>query len=124
MVRQTRNIPQGKESLVSEEEKQQAYDYQNNTDALYHAGINVGKPGFYNPEAGHDKVRNERPESEPTPLLATDPGQPKGIGADLVERERNKAVDKSEAIVVRSGRKRATTQESTDGEASGTGESQ
>lgn len=124
MVRQTRNIPQDKENLVSDEEKQQAYDYQNNTDAFYHAGINVGKEGFYDPEAGHDKVRDERPESEPTPLLATDPGQPKDVGANLVERERNKAVDKSEATVVRSGRKRVTTQESDNGESPRTGESE
>lgn len=135
MVRQTRNIPQGKEHLVSQEEKDQAKAYHEVSDSLYHAGINVGKPGFYDPEAGHDKPRAERPESQPTPLLATDPGQPKGVGLDLVSRERNKAVDRSERAlsgssatvdktesnVVRStGRKRAATQE--DSSAEGTRE--
>lgn len=96
MVRQTRNIPQSKLDMVSEEEKQQAYDYHNNTDSLYHEGINVGKEGFYDPNAGADKHPIRRPESVPTPVLATDPGQPKGVGADLVTRERNKAVDRSE----------------------------
>lgn len=112
MVRQTRNIPQAKEAFVSEDEKQQAFNYHNNTDSAYHAGINTDKEGFYNPEAGHDKVRPETPEIAPQPVLATDPGQPSGIGSNLVSRELNKAVDKSEIGVVRSsGRKRATTEE-------------
>lgn len=106
MVRQTRNIPQAKEHLVSDGEKEQARVYHDNSDSLYEPGINVGKKGFYDPEAGHDKVRPERPQSEPTPLLATDPGQPEHVGANLVSRELNKAVDKSEVGVVRStGRK-------------------
>lgn len=96
MVRQTRNIAEGKLGLSSEEEKQQAFDYHNNTDSLYHEGINVGKEGFYDPQAGADKHPLKRPESDPTPVLATDPGQPKGVGANLVERERNKAIDRSE----------------------------
>lgn len=114
MARQTRNIPQAKEPFVSDEEKQQARDYHEVSDSLYHAGINVGKPGFYNPEAGYDKVRDERPESDPTPLLATDPGQPKGVGADLVTRERNKALDKSEVGMVRSSGRKAKPEESKD----------
>jgi hypothetical protein len=121
MVRQTRNIPQGKEQYVSEEERQQAKDYHEVSDNLYHAGINVGKEGAYDPQAGADKHPIRRPEIEPTPVLATDPGQPKGVGANLVERERNKAVDKSESNVVRSsGRKRAATEEKANDE--GTGE--
>lgn len=121
MVRQTRNIPQGKEQYVSEEERQQAKDYHEVSDNLYHAGINVGKEGAYDPQAGADKHPLQRPESEPTPVLATDPGQPKGVGANLVERERNKAIDKTESNVVRSsGRKRAASEEKANGE--GTGE--
>ena len=96
MVRQTRNIAEGKEHLATQEEKDQAYAYHHNTDSLYHEGINVGKEGFYDPNAGADKHPIRRPEAVPTPVLATDPGQPKGIGADLVSRERNKAVDRSE----------------------------
>lgn len=102
MVRQTRNIAAGKEHLATQEEKDQAYAYHHNTDSLYHEGINVGKEGFYDPNAGADKHPIRRPEAVPTPVLATDPGQPKGVGADLVSRERNKAVDKSEIGVVRS----------------------
>lgn len=121
MVRQTRNIPQGKEQYVSEEERQQAKDYHEVSDNLYHAGINVGKEGAYDPQAGADKHPLQRPESEPTPVLATDPGQPKGVGLNLVERERNKAIDKTESNVVRSsGRKRAATEEKASAE--GTGE--
>jgi len=133
MVRQTRNIPQDKLPLVSDEEKQQAYDYHNNTDGSYHAGINVGKEGFYDPEAGAGKHPIYRPESVPTPVLATDPGQPKGIGSNLVQRERNKAVDRSERAhsgseatvdkseigVVRSTGRKPRTQENAD---AGTGE--
>lgn len=105
MVRQTRNIPQAKEHLVSDEEKEQARVYHDNSDSLYHKGIDIGE-GSYDPEAGADKHPIRRPEAVPTPVLATDPGQPKGVGADLVSRERNKAVDKSERDVVRSsGRK-------------------
>lgn len=105
MVRQTRNIPQDKVDMVSEEEKQQAYDYRNNTDSLYHAGINVGKPGAYDPQAGHRKVREERPQIAPKPVLATDPGQPKGIEARELSRERNSAVDTPTKTVLPSGRK-------------------
>jgi hypothetical protein len=111
MVRQTQNIPATKEHLVSDEEKKQREDYHNNADATYHAGINVGQEGFYDPQAGADKHPLYEPESEPTPVLATDPGQPKGIGANLVSREQNKVLDKSEATRVSSGRKRATTEE-------------
>lgn len=135
MVRQTRNIPQAKERLVSEEERQQAKDYHEVSDNLYHAGINVGKEGAYDPQAGADKHPLRRPESVPQPVLATDPGQPKGVGADLVTRERNKAVDRSERahpgssatvdktesnVVRSSGRKRAATEEKPSDE--GTGE--
>lgn len=109
MVRQTRNIPQDKVDLVSDEEKQQAYDYQNNTDSLYHAGINVGKEGFYDPEAGADKHPIRRPESEPKPVLATDPGQPKGIEARELSRERNAAIDSPEKTVLPSGKRSAKT---------------
>lgn len=109
MVRQTRNIPQAKLDLVSEAEKTQAELYHSNSDSLYHDGINVGKEGFYDPNAGHLKEHARRPGAVPTPVLATDPGQPKGIGVDLVSRELNKALDRSELGVVRStGRKRAT----------------
>lgn len=105
MVRQTRNVAAGKEHLATEEEKQQAYDYHHNTDSLYHAGIDIGE-GSYDPEAGASKHPLRKPESEPTPVLATDPGQPKGVGLDLIQREQNKALDKSERGVVRStGRK-------------------
>jgi hypothetical protein len=115
-MRQTRNIPQDKEDMVSQEEKDQARVYHDNSDSLFHAGINVGQEGFYDPQAGAEKHPLRRAESEPTPVLATDPGQPKGVGADLVTRERNKALDKSEDGVVSSGRKRATTEGSkTDG---------
>lgn len=120
MVRQTRNIPQGKENFVSEDEKQQAYDYQHVTDNEYHAGINVGQEGYYDPEAGATKHPILRPESEPTPVLATDPGQPSGITANLVSRDSNPAVDKTESPVVRStGRKQKLTEESTDVEGTG-----
>lgn len=106
MVRQTRNIPQAKLDMVSDAEKEQARVYHDNSDSLYHAGINVGKDGFYDPEAGAGKHPIRRPESLPTPVLATDPGQPKGIGSNLISREQNKALDKSEVGVVRSsGRK-------------------
>ena len=125
MVRQTRNIPQAKENLVSDEEKEQAKAYHEVSDNLYHSGINVGKEGFYDPEAGADKHPIVRPESEPTPVLATDPGQPKGVGANLIERERSKAIDKSEIGVVRStGRKAKPVEGVSNGEGTeGTGES-
>lgn len=115
MVRQTRNIPQRKEDLVSEEERKQAYDYHNNTDATYHAGINVGKPGAYDPEAGHAKHADKAVEEDPKPILVTDPGQPKGITAK-VTGERNSrsgdAIDRSKVGVVRSsGRKSTATKE-------------
>lgn len=119
MVRQTRNIAAGKEHLATQEEKDQAYAYHNNTDALYHAGINVGKEGAYDPEAGASKHPLRKPESEPTPVLATDPGQPKGVGANLIQRELNKAVDKSERGVVRStGRKSKPEESNSDSEGS------
>lgn len=120
MVRQTRNIAEGKEHLATQEEKDQAYAYHHNTDSLYHEGINVGKEGFYDPTAGADKHPIRRPEAVPTPVLATDPGQPKGIGADLVSRERNKAVDKSERGVVRSTGRKAKLEESASDTESGT----
>lgn len=132
MVRQTRNIAAGKEHLATEEEKQQAYDYHNNTDSLYHEGINVGKEGFYDPNAGAAKHVVETPEEEPKPVLATDPGQPKGITANVVGRERNSAVDRSEAArtgssgtvdkdtqrVVSSGRKSTTSAKDSNGKSS------
>lgn len=114
MVRQTRNIPQAKEQYVSEEERQQAKDYHEVSDNLYHAGINVGKEGAYDPQAGADKHPLKQAESDPTPVLATDPGQPKGVGANLVERERNKAIDRSEVGVVRSTGRKAKPEESAD----------
>lgn len=120
MVRQTRNIAEGKEHLATQEEKDQAYAYHHNTDSLYHEGINVGKEGFYDPNAGADKHPIRRPEAVPTPVLATDPGQPKGIGADLVSRERNKALDKSERGVVRSTGRKAKLEESASDTESGT----
>lgn len=117
MVRQTRNIPQAKEGLVSDAEKQEAFDYHNNTDATYFAGINVGKPGAYDPEAGHAKHAVEPSESEPKPLLVTDPGQPKGITAKVTGQRdtvSGDAIDKSKVGVVQSkvtGRKSTAPRE-------------
>lgn len=117
MVRQTRNIPQAKLDHVSEEEKQQAKDYHEVSDNLYHAGINVGKKGFYDPEAGHAKHAVEPSETEPKPLLVTDAGQPKGITAKVTgERDTSsgRAIDKSQRGVVPSkstGRKAAAPKE-------------
>lgn len=102
---QTRNIPQAKLPFVSQEEKDEAKAYHEVSDNLYHAGINVGKPGAYDPEAGHRKAHVERPESEPTPLLATDPGQPKGIKARELSRERSVAIDTPTRVGVPSGKK-------------------
>lgn len=110
MVRQTRNIPQAKEDLVSDEEKAQAREYHENSDSLYHAGIRVGEEGFYDPEKGLQKQREPRSEVGPTPVLATDPGQPK-IDPDGVVTKRSPSVDKSEIGVVRSGRKVRSTEE-------------
>lgn len=109
MVRQTRNIPQDKVDLVSQEEKQQAYDYQHVTDNFYHAGINVGKPGAYDPQAGADKHPIRRPESDPKPVLATDPGQPKGIKANELSRDRSAAVDTPAKVVLPSGKRSTKT---------------
>lgn len=109
MVRQTRNIPQDKVDLVSQEEKQQAYDYHNNSDSLYHPGINVGEDGFYDPEAGAEKHPIRRPESDPKPVLATDPGQPKGIKANELSRDRSAAVDTPTKVVLPSGKRSTKT---------------
>jgi hypothetical protein len=114
MVRQTQAIPATKEHLATAEEKQQRDDYASNAGADYHAGINVGKEGFYDPEAGAAKHATEPVDEEPKPVLATDPGQPKGITANVVGRD-NKAVDKTPQRVVNSGRKantKATTKDS------------
>lgn len=110
MVRQTRNIPQAKEDLVSDEEKEQARVYHDNSDSLYHAGIRVGEDGFYDPSKGLEKPREPRSTPGPTPVLATDPGQPK-IDPDGVVTKRSPSVDRSEVGVVRSGRKVKTTEE-------------
>lgn len=113
MVRQTRNIPQAKLDHVSQEEKDEAQAYHEVSDASYHAGINVGKPGFYNPEAGAAKHAVEASESDPKPVLVTDPGQPKGITAKVTgERSKASAIDRTPRPVVRStGRKTTATKE-------------
>lgn len=69
-----------------------------------HEGINVGKEGFYDPNAGLKKKRPVKPEYKGYPVLATDPGQP-SVSASVIGR--NPHVDKSELSVVRStGRRR------------------
>jgi hypothetical protein len=113
---QTRNIPQDKEHMVSQEEKDEARSYHEVDDNLFHAGINVGKNGFYDPQAGAEKHPIQRPESNDKPILATDPGQP-SIDRErihVISRDRNtavdrseKSVDKSDKPVVSSGRKPA-----------------
>jgi hypothetical protein len=109
MVRRAQNLPADKEATPEEQEQRDFYHY--NKDANYDAGINVGQEGFYDPEAGSQKVRNEAPESTPGPLLATDEGQPTGISANVIGRSEH--IDSGEQRVVSSGRKRNAA---TDGE--------
>lgn len=105
MVRRAQNLPADK--VATPEEQAERDFYHSNADSIYSPGINVGREGFYDPQAGADKHPLKRPERAATPLLATDPGQPKGIGANLVSREANSVLDRSEKPVVRStsGRK-------------------
>lgn len=71
------------------------------TDDLREAGINVGKPGFYDPERGAKKEKTQRPEPIYGPKLATDPGQPDNIEAGGITREKSgRALDKSEPVGV------------------------
>jgi hypothetical protein len=65
---------------------------------LGEAGINVGKPGFYDPERGAKKVKTPRPEPIYGPLLATDPGQPGNIEAKGIHRQRNSAIERGERV--------------------------
>lgn len=101
MVRRAQNLPADKEATPQEQEERDFYHH--NKDSLYHEGINVGQEGFYDPNAGAEKVRNEIPDVGPTPLLATDPGQPTGITANAIGR--HEAIDSGEQRVVSSGRK-------------------
>jgi hypothetical protein len=63
---------------------------------LSEKGINVDKPGFYNPDRGAKKVKTPRPEPIYGPLLATDPGQPDNIEAKGITRDKNSAVERGE----------------------------
>ncbi len=69
---------------------------------LAEAGINVGKPGFYDPERGAKKTKTERPPVIYGPLLATDPGQPESIPARGIHRSNNSAIEKGERVDTRS----------------------
>lgn len=122
-MRNAQNLPADKPATP--EEQAQRDFYHNNEDSIYSPGIRVGEEGFYDPQAGAEKHPINRPQSESTPILATDPGQPKGVGAHVISRELNAAVDRSEASrtgssgtvdktekpVVRSSGRKATTKE-------------
>lgn len=101
-------IPEGK---GTPEEHKAMRDFYSGDDNLYSPGIRVGQPGAYDPEKGSERVRNERPEVAPTPLLVTDPGQPR-IDSDrvaIIDRKTNPTVDKTERPVVKSTGRKATT---------------
>lgn len=108
-MRNAQNLPADKPATP--EEQAQRDFYHNNEDSIYSPGIRVGEEGFYDPQAGAEKHPINRPQSESTPILATDPGQPKGVGAHVISRELNSSIDKTEKPVVRSSGRKATTKE-------------
>lgn len=110
-MRRAQNLPADKKATPEEQAERDFYH--NNEDAEYAAGIRVGEEGFYDPQAGAEKHPIRRPESEPKPVLATDPGQPSidKNATHVVSRERNEAVDKTEKPVVSSGRKATAPKE-------------
>lgn len=112
MVRRTQAIPATKEHLVSDEEKAERDLYASNADSLYHDGIRVGEEGFYDPNAGADKHPLPERNTEATPILATDPGQPKIDSARMIARESSPVLDKSELGVLRSSGRKAKTGDS------------
>lgn len=88
-----------------------------------HEGINVGKEGFYDPNAGLKKKKAKKPVYEGYPVLATDPGQPKVMLAAI---GRNEHIDKSLPSVVESkptGRRRKKADDGNTEQTSGAGES-
>lgn len=92
------SIPPEKRStdFVGQDELDEFEAYRNGEDNLFEAGIRPTEKGFYDPTAGSKYTKTQKPESSPGPLLATDPGQPKGVGeAKVVGRQ--EAVDRSEA---------------------------
>lgn len=96
-------IPEGKGTPEEWEERNNFYSGDDN---IYSPGINVGKPGFYDPEKGSQKLREPRPDVTPGPTLATDAGQPRVKTASVISR--TPALDKSEKAVVSSGRKQTS----------------
>lgn len=94
------NVTAAPEGKGTSEEREELERFRSGEDNLYHAGINVGKEGAYDPTAGKDKEKNQptAPSSNETPRER--PGDPTPL--KVVSRERNKAVDKSETNVVRS----------------------
>lgn len=92
-------IPAGKQDHVSNAEKEEFDSYRKGEDNLYEAGI-LDVPNAYDPNAGSKYTKNSRPVVAPGPLLATDPGQPDNISANVTGRQ--PAVDKPEGRVVRS----------------------
>jgi hypothetical protein len=118
------SIPADKLDRVSDEEREEFEAFRNGDDNLYEAGIRVGDEGFYDPTAGskYEKTQRPTPSSNEQPRESNTDATPLKAGANtqtakVISRERNSAVDKSEAPVVDSKGTKATGRKaSTSGE--------
>lgn len=98
------SIPATKIDRVSKDELDEYNAFRNGDENLFEPGI-TDVPNAYDPTAGSKYDKIPVPTREHGPVLATDPGQPDNVSANVTSRDKNLAVDKSEVGVVRSGRK-------------------
>lgn len=89
-------IPEGK---GTPEEKNELKAFQNGEGNDYLPGI-MDVPEPYDQYAGSKYDKAVKPELPKTPLLATDEGQPSDVSANVVSRDRNRAVDSDRVSVV------------------------
>lgn len=93
-------IPGSKKDHVSPAETEEFNNFRNGVDNLFEPGI-LNVPNAYDPNRGSKYPKTARPEPVYGPLLATDEGQPEGVGeAKVIGRQ--PSIDKPEGRVVRS----------------------
>jgi hypothetical protein len=94
------SIPGSKNNHVSQAEHDERDAFRNGEGNLYSPGI-LDVPDAYDPNAGSKYPKTSRPEVSYGPLLATDEGQPDGVGeAKIIGRQ--PAIDRPDGRVVRS----------------------